>query len=475
MVKPLKILFNLSFRLGVLPRDWTSGIICPIYKKNGHPNECSSYRPICLTSVVCKIFEYLIHSQITGYLLSNNLMSKVQHGFLTKRSTTTNLFECINEWTKIVDGKCSVDVMYIDLAKAFDKVSHIKLIFKLKLLGIGGDLLAWIGSFLCNRTQRVRIGSKLSSPCRVTSGIPQGTVLGPLFFILFIDNMSDVVQNANIVLYADDAKLFTKVESVTDCLNMAEDLINIEQWVDEWQMKVNANKSEILPIGHNNIHFPYQINDSVVPTSESCRDLGVYISKNLSFSEHYNVVTRSAHYRRRQMYQSFSCKDVKFQIFLFCTYVRPIVEHNSVIWSPHYICDIDKIESVQRKFTKYLPGMFRLSYPQRLAHLQMESLEVRRWKADLVFLYKIVNQLVDLDFEDIFELAPRQLRGHELRIRVQYSRLNSRKYFFSNRVVPVWNELDNNLVTCGSLGMFKKGLDNNDFSRYCRGCAHTAT
>ena len=152
-----------------------------------------------------------------------------------------------------------------------------------------------------------------------------------------------------------------------------------------------------------------------------------------------------------------------------------IVEDNSVIWSPYYICYINKIESVQRKFTKYLPGMFNLSYPDRLAHLQKESLEIRRIKADLVFLYKIVNGLVDLDFDDIFERTPGYLRGYSIRIRVQYSRINCRKYFFANRVVPIWNSLENNLVTCDRLNDFKQGLNNCDFSRYCRGCAHTAT
>ena len=170
--------------------------------------------------------------------MNNNLITSAQHGFLSKRSTTTNLLACINDWTKLVDTKLSVDVLYIDMAKAFDTVSHKKLLYKLGLLGFGGPLLTWLENFLCDRVQSVRVGSQLSASRPVISGIPQGTVLGPLLFLIYINDLCDMVNNSEIALYADDAKLYKAVKTVNDCLDMSDDILN-----------------QLLTLGNNCNHF----------------------------------------------------------------------------------------------------------------------------------------------------------------------------------------------------------------------------
>ena len=152
-----------------------------------------------------------------------------------------------------------------------------------------------------------------------------------------------------------------------------------------------------------------------------------------------------------------------------------MVEYNSIIWNPHLLCDIDKVESVQRKFTKSLNGMFNHSYIERLALLNLESLEVRRIKADLIFLYKIINKLVEIQQNDYFTFNTMQTRGHNFKINVEYSRVNCRKYFFINRVVPIWNALHVNIVNSESLNIFKNALNECDLDRYCRGRAYTAS
>ena len=317
LVKPLRYIFTLSLTSGIVPSDWKQGIICPIYKNNGKPNDCSSYRPICLTSVVCKVLEHIIRKQITEYLNLNNLISPHQHGFLSRRSTTTNLLDCLNNWTKTVDEKDCVDVAYIDMAKAFDTVSHCKFLYKLSLLGIGGEVIAWIKSFLLDRSQCVRVGTSFSSMLTVLSGIPQGTVLGALFFILYIDDLCSEVSHSNITLYADDAKVYTRVRSISDCLTLNDDFLNIVEWMDKWQMKINVDKCEILSIGHNNPHFPYRLDNVTISNKVTCRDLGIYVSNDLSFSNHCDKISRTAHFRRRQFEQSFAAKDKDFQVFFY--------------------------------------------------------------------------------------------------------------------------------------------------------------
>ena len=152
-----------------------------------------------------------------------------------------------------------------------------------------------------------------------------------------------------------------------------------------------------------------------------------------------------------------------------------MVEYNSIIWNPHLLCDIDKVENVQRKFTKSLYGMFHFSYRERMDLLKLESLEVRRLKADLIFLYKIIHKLVEIQQNDYFTFNTMQTRGHNFKINVEYSRLNCRKYFFINRVAPIWNALHENVVNCETLNSFKNALNGCDLDRYCRGRAYTAS
>ena len=289
-----------------------------------------------------------------------------------------------------------------------------------------------------------------------------------------MNDLNDEIVNSNLVLYADDSKIYKIINSATDCLEMAEDLLNLEDWVSAWQMKLNINKCELLSVGSSNVDYPYKLNGFVVPGGDVCRDLGVYVSDNLSFTQHCMKISRYAHYRRRQFHSAFACKDRDFHVFLFCTYVRPILESNSSVWSPHTLMDIDRIENVQRTFTKYLPGLYNMSYASRMNILNLESLEYRRIKFDLVFLFKIVNNLVHIDGRHLFSFNTMNTRGHSLKINHQYSRVNCRKYFFINRIVPVWNVLPSEVVNVDNVNMFKHRLENVDLTRYCRGRAHTA-
>ena len=473
MVEPLKIIFQKSLESGLLPDDWKKSIIVPIYKNNSKPSELQSYRPISLTSTVCKLMERILYNFSYSYLRENSLISEVQHGFVAGKSTTSNLIEYLNYVTHCVDAKIPVDVLCIDFAKAFDSVSHAKLLYKLERIGFRGKLLAWFKNFLLNRYQSVRVNESMSSFIKVESGIPQGTILGPLFFIIYIDGLSKNIKNG-MNLYADDSKLYGSVANAFDLSIFQRDLDTVTNFCNAWQLNINNSKCEVIHFGLNNPSQIYNVNGNVVPEKSSYKDLGVTISSDLSFSKHYDNICKVAYFRMKQIDLSFACKEVPFRLFMYLTYIRPILETSSQVWSPYLIQDIDKIEKVQRRFTKYLPGLRNMSYSSRLVYLEIDSLEKRRIINDLCFVYKLLNNFVDMDFNRFFTLNRRNTRGHRMKITVNYSRVNNRKYFFVNRIISIWNNLPANVVESSSISTFKSRLKEVELECYCRGRAHTA-
>ena len=407
------------------------------------------------------------------FLKQYDVVSSSQHGFMSGRSTVTNLFQCFDDWTRFLDLKCSLDVIYLDLEKAFDTVSHSKLIVKLRRLGLGAPLVNWLQDFLFGRRQCVKVENSFSHYRPVISGIPQGTILGPLLFLLYINDLPKVVKGM-ISLYADDSKLYQVTNSVSDCISLAEDVLNVQEYFSEWQLKLNIPTCGVLHMGSSGIEFPYRLNGFVTESGETCRDLGISVTSSLSVSSHCAKVFRLASFRLRQFFKTFTCCDRDFLLFLYITYIRPLVESSTPIWNPYLLSDINKIESVQRKFTKRLPGLRHFSYSERLHQLKLCSLETRRIHFDLILMYKIVHQIIDITFEKYFSYNTGSTRGHSLKLNVQYSRLDIRKYFFTNRVVRIWNFLAEDIVLATSLYSFKKKIQNVDFNEFCRGRAHTA-
>ena len=403
-----------------------------------------------------------------------NVISKHQHGFLGRKSTTTNLLEFLGDLTNLVDAGNCMDALYIDLEKAFDSVSHSKLLVKLGRVGVGGRLHTWISEFLCNRLQCIKVGNSVSECRPVISGIPQGTLLGPLLFILFINDVHLQVSHCSMKLYADDSKIYGCVSSFDDYLRMYKDIKCIEGWLSAWQLRINLSKCEVLHVGWNNLGFSYRIHNDLVSEPGYCKDLGVYISENLSTTKHCSLISRRAYYRMRQFFRTFTLRDRDFCIFLYCTYIRPLVESNTTIFYPSLIQDIDCVERVQRRFTKGLPGVSHLGYLERLRILGLDSLEVRRIHHDLILLFKIINNLIDIPFSCMFSYNLNPTRGHCLKLNTPSFRLNCRKNFFSVRICKLWNNLPERIVIINSLKVFKQEIIKVDFTSYCKGRAYTA-
>ncbi len=233
---PLNKIFTMSYATSCLPNQWLTAHVIPLYKHAGSRLHTVNYRPISLTSIVCKVFESILKDEMMAHLMTNNLIHDNQHGFIPMRSMQSNLLETIYDWAMALDNKDNIDSIFIDFKKAFDSISHTKLLHKLNSFGFPALTTNWIKSFLAGRTQQVKIGlaGSLSSTLSCTSGVPQGSVLGPILFIVFINDLVDVCKFGKLKLYADDATLYAKVNKIFDALQLQDDLNSILLWSEQW-------------------------------------------------------------------------------------------------------------------------------------------------------------------------------------------------------------------------------------------------
>jgi hypothetical protein len=249
LAEPLSLIFTSFMSTGSVPSEWRHAIVVPVYK-NGNAADVSNYRPISLTCVACKIMERVISSDMLAFLRMHNAISKQQHAFLSRRSTCTNLIETINDWTLAIKSKKSVVVAYIDYTRAFDTVSHKKLVNKLTAYGIQGTLLAWIENFLHCRSQQTRVGTTLSRTVHLVSGVVQGSVLGPLLFLIYINDVVNIFKDNRCTckLYADDLKMYSQIRVNDDIKILQNALDELYKWSNLWQLKISQKKCATLLI-----------------------------------------------------------------------------------------------------------------------------------------------------------------------------------------------------------------------------------
>ena len=458
----LKNFFQLSINTGTIPKEWKTAIVSPIHKKSSK-DKAKNYRPISLTSSICRLLESIIKDCIIDHIFSQNLLSGRQHGFLPGRGTTTQLLHSLNNWTTAHDLHEIMEIVYTDFSKAFDRVSHRKLLQVIQAYGIIGTNLSWINEFLSDRTQQVIIEDELSSPLDVLSGVPQGSVLGPLLFIIYIEDIQNCCEkNSKIGLYADDSKIFS-----TDAKSLQGTLSHLDKFIEDRQLLLAADKCQHLSISSKNISSKKQffLENRCIAQCNVVVDLGIRISSDLKWKNHIAHLTNKSSRRCYQILHSFRTKSIWTYVKAYTTYVRPILETNTVIWSPYLKQDVKSVESIQISFLKSICRRCSIpasTYQDRLDKLGVETLEYRRWKFDLILVYKIINNLVDLKFSDFFSFfsSPYQLRRHKFFLKSFQSHYDVRKNFFSNRIVNLWNSLPESIVDAPTLITFRKKLAN---------------
>ena len=357
------------------------------------------------------------------------------------------------------EGK-PVDAAYLDFKKAFDSVPHRRLLQKLHDLGVRGPVLKWIAAFLKNRSQRVSLNGAKSSWSPVTSGIPQGSVLGPTLFVLYVNDLPQCVTSF-VKLFADDTKLYASVQSQPDRDQIQSDLHALGDWSKTWLLPFNSSKCKTLHLGHGNERQTYTLHDVELEQVSSERDLGVIVDDVLKFREQAAAVVAKGNRVLGLIRRSFENIDGTSLPLLYKTLVRPLLEYGNAVWGPFNKHDQNLVEKVQRRATKLVPNLRHLPYQERLKALKLPSLTYRRRRGDMIQMYKLFSGNLGLRREDFLaEPQTQSTRGHSKKVAKPQAQTRVRRNHLFVRAINDWNALPDAIVCATSVNSFKNELDN---------------
>ncbi len=406
---PLTCIFRVSYNCGYIPREWKHANVVPIFKK-GNKGEVENYRPISLTCLVMKIFERIVKVKLLS--LTNDLLDPRQHGFLQHKSCTTNMVNFCDSLALSLNDNISNHVIYFDFAKAFDSVNHDILLHKLKAFyNIDGTLLKFLVNYLKDRSQKVVIGNEVSSTLTVNSGVPQGSILGPLLFVLFINDIPlGLSEGTNLLLYADDTKIWRRILSPEDLCILQMDIDYLNDWAIKNKMRFHLDKCKVLSVSMKPPilpPFPYRLDGSILDhVLDSEKDLGVDVTPKLSWNaqcdrlyskacQQLGIVRRNGHI----------VMDTRCRRALYLTLVRSQFENCSIIWRPTTQTLSDKLESLQKRAIKWILSEESFSYPPEVYIKKCKQIDILPLSQkfdlnDLIFFHKVINKTIPVPLPD---------------------------------------------------------------------------
>lgn len=398
LVKPLVILFKRSLSEGCVPKIWKSAFVTPLHKK-GDRSSVENYRPISKLCIFAKIFEKIVFTQVYAVLKSS--FSDEQHGFLRNRSTTSNLLIANEFITKGMESGSQVDVLFTDYSKCFDRIDHCTLLRQISAAGIHGDLYRWFASYIENRSQAAVVQGFTSDWTAIPSGVPQGSLVGPLLFVIFIMGISNCFLNSKIVLFADDMKVLKEINNLKDTADLQQDLNRFEIYCAEHKLDLNISKCYYISYSRKltTVDSGYKLKGCNLTRVDYINDLGVVHDSKLLFDKHVQAIVKKSYkalgFIMRTSSDFCHLKSVKV---LYCAYVRSNLEYASEVWNPQYEIYKSRIESIQKRFLRYLDFKSRQvsrDYEHRCKRYHFLPLQMRRDISDICYLMKICKGIID--------------------------------------------------------------------------------
>ena len=403
--------------------------------------------------------EHVVCSQIGRHLDENSILHPNQHGFRKRLSCETQLIGAIQDWSSSINNKLQTDVILLDFSKAFDKVSHRKLLHKIRYYGICGKTNTWIKAFLSGRSQQVVVNGQSSQTAAVLSGVPQGTVLGPMLFLLYINDIADNVDS-QMRLFADDSIVYREILTPADHKALEQDLNKPHNWARTWQMDFNVTKCAVLSITTKrkpSLHN-YLMDGQQIPRNDNQEYLGATINTKLSWTPHISKVKTKANRMLGLIRRTLHAAPQQVRKQAYEALVRPTQEYATCAWSPHTKTGIQTVEQVQRTAARYVIGDYRRtsSVTAMLKKLEWDTLHTRRILRDMTMFYKVYHGHVGIPFPSHIQAADKRTRGqHEAKLRLTQSTCQIYQHSFYVRCLPVWNTLPKNAIYAATVRSFQ--------------------
>ena len=461
---PLWKIMKKSLNTGTLPQAWKLSHIKPIFKK-GDNTLPENYRPIALTSAVCKVLEKIIFKHLYNFLKQNNLISRYQSGFIPGDGTTNQLVDFTNMIYESFEDKKEIRAIFLDISKAFDRVWIRGLLAKLKSVGIKNKLYQWIEQYLSNRKQRVMVDECFSVWKETRAGVPQGSVLGPLLFLIFINDITDNIKS-HIKLFADDTMIFTTVEDpVRAATILNKDLQTIQNWSETWLVNFNAKKTKTITFGtkaNKQLHPKLYLNQEEIVEVDSHTHLGLTMSSNGKWEEHISNLIAKTNYKLVAMRKFKHILDRKSLVKIYCSYIRPTLEYASCVWNNCTKAQSDRLEQLQLEAARIVTGSVKGTQHKVLyCETGWLPLSDRRENSQIALLYKMVNHMVP-QYLSLLVSRPGQQQynlRNSLNIPEIFGTNEMYRQSFLPSAVKVWNKLSLDIRQSTSVNSLKNKLN----------------
>ena len=464
----LTAIFTKSIITGIYPTEWKMARVTPVFKK-GEKSDLNNYRPISVIPVVSKVFEKIVYDQLYQYLNDNQFLSSCQSGFRSLHSTLTALLEATNSWSVNIDNGFLNGVVFIDLKKAFDTIDHEIILRKLSYFGADQATAKWFQSYLSNRTQRCNVNGNLSTASTVTCGVPQGSILGPLLFLMYINDLPNCLRVAAPRMFADDTSITLSAKTVADLkLAVTSELNNLTCWLRANKLSLNVAKTELMIIGSRQRlntqceEINISIDDRTITRVDHVKSLGLTIDAQLSWSKHVDEISKkvSSAIGALKRVRPFIPTDVAVQIYN--ALILPHFDYCSPVWDGMSGCLSDKLQKLQNRAAREITqSPFDTSSNLLLAMLSWEKLSLRRKKQKALIMYKTLNELAPDYLQCLFterHVNDYNLRNLEGKLSLPKPNTNYLKRSFCYSGACLWNNLPQDLKSVCSIGQFKRGI-----------------